>query len=313
MIQELLARAAEDLTAALNNFESARKELTDDELAAFKEVCSNAKTAVQEALKAAKGDLDAKTAETIRQIETLLVQGLQAIENKVTKAKQDVDTKVQQADSDITDKVTKAKQDVDTKVQQGLISINDKIQQVGADIDAKIRQGDTDTLKSAKSYTDGLLIKIFQNGYIQWPGMPSPLEDTSLHFEGYSWHEVNYRGNFFRAKGENAKAFSAKRLTKEQIKNGDYIFQDDEQQDAIRNITGETAANREGHLRINGSNFEMAGAFYGEQGQGTVHGSGQYTSAYVNLKFDASRAVPTAEENRPRNLTFVIWILVKDE
>lgn len=156
------------------------------------------------------------------------------------------------------------------------------------------------------------LVHIFQNGYIQWPGMPSPLEDASLHFEGYSWYELNYDGNFFRAKGRNAKAFSAKRLTKEQIKDGDYIFQDDEQQDAIRNITGETAANREGQLRIGGSNFEMAGAFYGEQGQGTVHGSGPYTSAYVNLKFDASRTVPTAEENRSRNLTFTIWVLVKD-
>ena len=175
---------------------------------------------------------------------------------------------------------------------------------------------ESDILKAIKKitqdYTDNMLIKIFKNGYVQRPGMPSPLEDTSLHFEGYSWYEVNYDGNFFRAKGRNAKAFSTKRLTKEQIKNGDYIFQDDEQQDAIRNITGETAANREGHLRIGGSNFEMAGAFYGEQGQGTVHGSGQYTSAYVNLKFDASRTVPTAEENRSRNLTFTIWVLVKD-
>lgn len=177
------------------------------------------------------------------------------------------------------------------------------------------RSGGTPNNTSTSQLADAIdrrFIQIFQNGYIQWPGMPSPLEDSSLHFEGYSWYEVNYDGNFFRAKGRNAKAFSTKRLTKEQIKNGDYIFQDDEQQDAIRNITGETAANREGHLRIGGSNFEMAGAFYGEQGQGTVHGSGPYTSAYVNLKFDASRTVPTAEENRSRNLTFTIWVLVKD-
>lgn len=63
MIQELLARAAEDLTVALNNFETARKELTEDERAAFKEVCRKAKEAVQEALDAAKGKLDEKTAE----------------------------------------------------------------------------------------------------------------------------------------------------------------------------------------------------------------------------------------------------------
>lgn len=86
MIQELLARAAEDLTVALNNFETARKELTDDERAAFKEVCRKAKEAVQEALDAAKGKLDEKTAETIRQIETLLQQGLTSIDEKVTQA-----------------------------------------------------------------------------------------------------------------------------------------------------------------------------------------------------------------------------------
>ena len=126
MIQELLARAAEDLTVALNNFETARKELTDDELAAFKEVCRKAKEAVQEALEAAKGDLDAKTADTIRKIETLIRQGLTSIDEKVS-----------QADTDITGKVDKAKQDVDTKVQQGLTSIAEKTAQGVAAVDTK--------------------------------------------------------------------------------------------------------------------------------------------------------------------------------
>lgn len=192
------------------------------------------------------------------------------------------------------------------------------VQSLGTEVVDEIKQG-VNAYVSAQideKIENKVLTKFadyYKNGYIQWPGMPSPLEDASLHFEGYSWYEVNYDGNFFRTKGRNAKAFSPKRLTKEQIKGGDYIFQDDEQGDAIRNITGETAANKEGQLRIRGSNFEMAGAFYGEQGAGTVHGSGPYTSAYVNLKFDASRTVPTAEENRPRNLTFTIWALVKDE
>ena len=159
MIQELLARAAEDLTVALNNFETARKELTDDELAAFKEVCRKAKEAVQEALEAAKGDLDAKTADTIRKIETLIRQGLTSIDEKVSqadtditgkvdKAKQDVDIKVRQgltsvdekvahAGTDITGKVDKAKQDVDTKVQQGLTSIAEKTAQGVAAVDTK--------------------------------------------------------------------------------------------------------------------------------------------------------------------------------
>ena len=160
---------------------------------------------------------------------------------------------------------------------------------------------------------DRRFIQIFRNGYIQWPGMPSPLEDTSLRFEGYSWYEVNYRGNFFRAKGDKANPFSSIKFTREQIKNGDYVFQAEEQGDAIRNITGQTAKNSEGQLRNRGSNFEMEGAFYGEPEYGTTHGDGGYTSAYVNLKFDASRVVPTAAENRPRNLTFTLWTLLKDD
>ena len=99
-------------------------------------------------------------------------------------------------------------------------------------------QGDADTLSSAKDYIDKKIIEHYSQGYLQMPGMPSPLEDTSMHYEGYSWHEVNYDGNFFRAKGRNAKAFSSKKLTKKQIRDGDYIFQDDEQGDAIRDITG---------------------------------------------------------------------------
>ena len=174
MIQELLARAAEDLTVALNNFETARKELTDDELAAFKEVCRKAKEAVQEALEAAKGDLDAKTADTIRKIETLIRQGLTSIDEKVAqadtditgkvdKAKQDVDTKVQQgltsvdekvsqADTDITGKVDKAKQDVDTKVRQGLTSIAEKTAQGVAAIDTK----EQEAKQSIQNLLDGL-------------------------------------------------------------------------------------------------------------------------------------------------------------
>ena len=154
--------------------------------------------------------------------------------------------------------------------------------------------------------TRNMIINILKNGYIQWPGMPSPLEDTSLHFEGYSWYEVSYRGNFFRAKGDNAKAFSSKRLTKEQIKSGVYIFQDDEQGDAIRNITGWAGFK---------GGVNPFGAFY------TMQNSPQQVEAWATTSveyitnatgFDAARAVPTDSENRPRNLTFTIWVLVKD-
>jgi len=174
------------------------------------------------------------------------------------------------------------------------------------------RSGGTPDNTSITQLADAIdrrFIQIFQNGYIQWPGMPSPLEDTSLHFEGYSWYEVNYDGNFFRAKGRNAKAFSAKRLTKEQIKDGAYIFQDDEQGDAIRNIYGETGF---GYVNANAA---ISNGVFKVLNPGYTHGvvtQGISNSSMSLLSFQAALVVPTAEENRSRNLTFTIWVLVKD-
>lgn len=174
-------------------------------------------------------------------------------------------------------------------------------------------QQQVDSIVASLTDTDNniyqTLLHIFQNGYIQWPGMSSPLEDTSLHFEGYSWYEVNYDGNFFRAKGRNAKAFSAKRLTKEQIKDGAYIFQDDEQGDAIRNIYGETGF---GYVNANAA---ISNGVFKVLNPGYTHGvvtQGISNSSMSLLSFQAALVVPTAEENRSRNLTFTIWVLVKD-
>lgn len=174
------------------------------------------------------------------------------------------------------------------------------------------RSGGTPDNTSITQLADAIdrrFIQIFQNGYIQWPGMPSPLEDTSLHFEGYSWYEVNYDGNFFRAKGRNAKAFSAKKFTKEQIKDGAYIFQDDEQGDAIRNIYGETGF---GYVNANAA---ISNGVFKVLNPGYTHGvvtQGISNASMSLLSFQAALVVPTAEENRSRNLTFTIWVLVKD-
>ena len=149
------------------------------------------------------------------------------------------------------------------------------------------------------------LFHIFQNGYIQWPGMPSPLEDTSLHFEGYSWYEVNYDGNFFRAKGRNAKAFSNKRLTKEQIKNGSYIFKNDEQGDAMREIEGTFGAD-DSHFN------HLSGAFKPKSYIRDLTTETNKTDGWL-VQFRTSYQSPVAGENRSRNLTFTIWALVKDE
>ena len=172
------------------------------------------------------------------------------------------------------------------------------------------RSGGTPNNTSLTQLADAIdrrFIQIFQNGYIQWPGMPSPLEDTSLHFEGYSWYEVNYDGNFFRAKGRNAKAFSNKRLTKEQIKDGDYIFQDDEQGDAIRRLFTKITAVMSFYKDIQGQEYQPPWNM--DFGWG---GTGRDKLWGVNIRRDVENPGETAEENRSRNLTFTIWVLVKD-
>ena len=176
--------------------------------------------------------------------------------------------------------------------------------------DVFLAKVDTKILKASEKERNEVLkkfISLYKNGYIQWPGMPSPLEDTSLHFEGYSWYEVSYRGNFFRAKGDNAKAFSAKRLTKEQIKDGAYIFQDDEQGDAIRRLFTKITAVMSFYKDIQGQEYQPPWNM--DFGWG---GTGREKLWGVNIRRDVENPGETAEENRSRNLTFTIWVLVKD-
>ena len=206
--------------------------------------------------------------------------------------------------------ITAAENTIKNKLTLASQEINDKIDESVQQHVNTIVKGNIDTA------INETLIKIFQNGYIQWPGMPSPLEDVSLHFEGYSWHEVDYDGNFFRAKGRNAKPFSSKKLTKEQIKNGSYVFQDDEQGDSIRNIKGELGETESSSYAAWFNDAIEGGALFSDrQFKSWPSGQGYSTIYYKNIKFDASKSdgVSVAEENRPRNLTFTIWALVKDE
>lgn len=176
--------------------------------------------------------------------------------------------------------------------------------------DVFLAKVDTKILKASEKERNEVLkkfISLYKNGYIQWPGMPSPLEDSSLHFEGYSWYEVNYDGNFFRAKGRNAKVFSAKRLTKEQIKDGAYVFQDDEQGDAIRRLFTRITAVMSFYKNIHGQEYQPPWNM--DFGWG---GTGREKLWGVNIRRDVENPGETAEENRSRNLTFTIWVLVKD-
>ena len=160
-------------------------------------------------------------------------------------------------------------------------------QNVQAETQARA-QGDMDMLADAKRYINDLLIKIFQNGYIQWPWMPKP--ETVFSFRGYRWAEVNYDGCFFRAKGKDANPFNG-----------------GEQGDAIRNIKGlvgiEGGVNPSGPFYIESPSPKNVEAWQTS--------AQEYTTE--STCFDASRIVPTAEENRTRNRTFIIWKLEKIE
>lgn len=296
---EALGKALEDLTAAYNNFITKAKEaaiaaIGDTVIAQVKQ---DAKEYIASELAAQKDKLE-KAIETAK-----IALHNSAIEADTT-LKQAAETKKQE----LAALITAAENTIETKLTLANQQINDKIQKtVQEQFEAA-----ADTTVKAKINTaiNETLIKIFQNGYIQWPGRPSPLEDTSLHFEGYSWYEVNYDGNFFRAKGRNAKAFSSKKLTIEQIRNGDYIFQDDEQGDSIRNIQGTVFLNAASTV------FRASGVFSKNNNNTGTHADWGWVGEqkpFDKLIFDLEGVVPTAEENRSRNLTFTIWALVKDE
>lgn len=296
---EALGKALEDLTAAYNNFITKAKEaaiaaIGDTVIAQVKQ---DAKEYIASELAAQKDKLE-------KAIETAKI----ALHNSAIEA----DTTLRQAaeakKQKLASLITAAENTIETKLTLANQQISDKIQKtVQEQFEAA-----ADTTVKAKINTaiNETLIKIFQNGYIQRPGMKSPLEDTSLHFEGYSWYEVNYDGNFFRAKGRNAKAFSSKKLTIEQIRNGDYIFQDDEQGDSIRNIQGTVFLNAASTV------FRASGVFSKNNNNTGTHADWGWVGEqkpFDKLIFDLEGVVPTAEENRSRNLTFTIWALVKDE
>ena len=202
--------------------------------------------------------------------------------------KQHISQSVASANQYTDDAIGAVKQRIDTGDTNTLQAAKKYADQnVQAETQARV-QGDTDMLADAKRYTNDLLIKIFQNGYIQWPGMPTP--DTLFTFEGYRWAEVNYDGCFFRAKGKDANPFNG-----------------GEQGDAIRNIKGlvgiEGGVNPSGPFYIESPSPKNVEAWQTS--------AQEYTTE--STCFDASRIVPTAEENRTRNRTFIIWKLEKIE
>ena len=269
---EALGKALEDLTAAYQHFLDKAKDAAMAALSGtvIAQIKQEAKEHIASELAAQKAALE-KAIETAKialynsaiEADTTLKQAAEA-------KKQELAALIMAAENALNEKRSQILQEIKTaseKEQAHLEKIKETII--------------TEYEKKSKSYTDSMLIKIFQNGYVQWPGMPTP--DTLFTFEGYRWSEVGYDGCFFRAKGKDANPFDG-----------------DEQGDAIRNITGYF---EQLPLLTGGGCFTVA------QTNLLAAGGGGWASGTVS--FNASSCVPTAEENRPRNRTFIIWQLKK--
>lgn len=85
------------------------------------------------------------------------------------------------------------------------------------------------------------------------------------------------------------------------------------QGDAIRNFTG-TVQSRPNSSTIYGALFNPTGVFNMARGTGETGSPLQFGSSTVpadTLSIDASRSVPTASENRPRNIAFNFLVRAK--
>ena len=274
---EALGKALEDLTAAYNNFITKAKEAA---------IAAIGDTVIAQVKKDAKEYIASELAAQKDKLEKAIETAKIALHNSAIEAdstlKQAAETKKQE----LAALITAAENAIENKLTLASQEINDKIKEsVQQHVNTAVNTTVKDNIDMAINET---LIKIFQNGYIQWPWMPMP--DTLFAFEGYRWAEVNYDGCFFRAKGKDANPFNG-----------------DEQGDAIRNIKGlvgiEGGVNPSGPFYIENPSPKNVEAW---------HTSAQeYTTE--STCFDASRIVPTAEENRTRNRTFIIWKLEKIE
>lgn len=269
---EALGKALEDLTAAYQHFLDKAKDAAMAALSGtvIAQIKQDAKEHIASELAAQKASLE-KAIETAKiALRNSAIEADTTLKQAAEAKKQELAALIMAAENALNEKRSQILQEIKTaseKEQAHLEKIKETII--------------TEYEKKSKSYTDSMLIKIFQNGYVQWPGMPTP--DTLFTFEGYRWSEVGYDGCFFRAKGKDANPFDG-----------------DEQGDAIRNITGYF---EQFPLLTGGGCFTVA------QTNLLASGGGGWVSGAVS--FNASNVVPTAEENRPRNRTFIIWQLKK--
>lgn len=275
---EALGKALEDLTAAYQHFLDKAKDAAMAALSGtvIAQIKQDTKEHIASELAAQKSALE-KAIETAKiALRNSAIEADTTLKQAAEAKKQELAALIMAAENALNEKRSQILQEIKTaseKEQAHLEKIKETII--------------TEYEKKSKSYTDSMLIKIFQNGYVQWPGMPTP--DTLFTFEGYRWSEVGYDGCFFRAKGKDANPFDG-----------------DEQGDAIRNIKGDIG-NMIGYEPGYGAPFYRHSPVPGS----TWCISVAYQGYFSRFGIDASLVVPTAEENRPRNRTFIIWKLEK--
>lgn len=275
---EALGKALEDLTAAYQHFLDKAKDAAMAALSGtvIAQIKQDAKEHIASELAAQKAALE-------KAIETAKI----ALHNSAIEADTTLKQAAETKKSELAALITAAENTLNEKRSQILQEIKTASEKEQAHLEKIKETIITEYEKKSKSYTDSMLIKIFQNGYVQWPGMPTP--DTLFTFEGYRWSEVGYDGCFFRAKGKDANPFDG-----------------DEQGDAIRNIKGDIG-NMIGYEPGYGAPFYRHSPVPGS----TWCISVAYQGYFSRFGIDTSLVVPTAEENRPRNKTFIIWQLKK--
>ena len=325
---EALGKALEDLTAAYNNFIEKAKDAAiaamgdtvisqikqdakdyiaaelAEQKAALEQAIENAKIALHNSAVEANTTLEQHAAEKKNELSDLITAAENAIKEqetetieKIKKTDGEIKTGLETLEGELKTGLEKTAAAAKTETENAVTQAKEDLKEYSEDVKAKIKEAKeqfdmkgNELLTKMNRKVNRRFIEFFKNGYIQWPGMPAP--ETLYKFEGYHWEEVDYDGCFFRAKGKDANPFDG-----------------EEQGDAIRNIEGSLWLNtrKEYQHLFN----EPHSLFKCQENQGATcpEIDALSSSSERTIFFDASRVVPTANENRPRNRTFIIWQL----
>lgn len=287
---EALGKALEDLTVAYNNFITKAKETAIAAIGdtVIKQIKQDARDYIASELAAQKDTLEKAIEMAKIAIHNSAIAAETSLKQASEAKKKELASLITAAENVLKEKAAKTVQAINTTAKEELVRLQKVKEDAKQEINKIKETIATECEKKSKTYTDTLLIKIFQNGYVQWPWMPKP--ETVFSFKGYRWAEVNYDGCFFRAKGKGANPFNG-----------------EEQSDAIRNITGSFGT------QGNDKSDTADGAFYPKKRGRTDGGYSEGTNWLneVGLDLTKIKGFPTASENRSRNRTFIIWQLKK--